>query len=149
MRNRFLPAVAVAISLLFAAGGLAACDDDAGDSGDNGAPPAPRQLQFSDADSGKTASADVGSTIVVALTSNASTGFAWRVHEALPPQLEQVGDVQYVPPGSTQPVAGAAGTEVFTFRAASAGTAELALDYARSADDGAPASTYAVTIEIE
>ena len=148
MESRFILAVVAAIALLFAAAALVACDDDGGDSGGT-TPAAPRELQLSDADSGKTARADVGSTIIVALTSNASTGFAWRVHESLPPQLEQVGDVRYVPPGSTEPVTGAAGTEVFTFKASSTGTAELALDYVRSFEDGDPASTYSVTIEIE
>ncbi|HET6614444.1 MAG TPA: protease inhibitor I42 family protein, partial [Dehalococcoidia bacterium] len=114
MAGRFTVWVFAAIALMFAAAALVACDDDGGDSG-NTTPSAPRDLRLSDADSGTTARADAGSTIIVALTSNASSGFAWRVHDALPAQLEQVGEALYVPPGSTEPVVGAAGTEVFTF----------------------------------
>jgi len=144
---RFVTGIGLAIALLGVAAALVACGDD--DSGGGSTPPTPRELQLSDADSGATVRADAGSTIIVALTSNRSTGYAWQVRDPLPQQLTQSGDVRYVPPGSTEPVAGAPGTEVFTFRAASAGTAELTLDYVRSFEDGEPASTFAVTIDIK
>lgn len=148
MQTRFMATIGLAIVLLFAATAVAACEGDGDDGGDD-TPRAPRELQLSDADSGKTVTADVGSTIIIALTSNPSTGYAWQVREPLPEQLAQSGDVRYVPPGSTSPVVGAPGTEVFTFRATAAGSAELTLDYARSFEDGEPASVYTLTIEIE
>jgi inhibitor of cysteine peptidase len=146
---RFVTGIGLAIMLLFVAAVMVACSDDGDGNGGSTTPAAPGELQLSDADSGKTFSADAGSTIIVALTSNASTGYAWHVRDPLPSQLTQSGEARYVPPGSTEPVVGAPGTEVFTFRAISAGTAELTLDYVRSFEDGDPASTYAVTIEIK
>jgi inhibitor of cysteine peptidase len=143
----------------------AACGDD----GDNGAgtptaratapvtaaPAAtvsahPKEVQLTDADAGKSVKLANGGKLIVALVSNPSTGFRWAVAEPAPVQLRLEGEPAYVAPGSTTPAVGAAGTEVFTFAAVSAGTATLTLNYARSFEpDVAPEKTFSITVDIK
>ena len=55
-----------------------------------------------------------------------------------------------MPPGSTAPVVGAPGTEVFTFRAVQAGRFDLLLEYRRSFEPNEPpARTFRVTVAID
>jgi inhibitor of cysteine peptidase len=119
----------------------AACGD--GDSG------YPDQVQLTDADDGSTVKLALGGELIVALASNITTGFSWSVGDQSAPQLELKGEPRYVPPGSTTPVVGAAGTQVFTFEAKSTGTAKLVLEYKRPFEPGvAPEKTFSVTVEI-
>ncbi|MPZ50554.1 MAG: hypothetical protein GEU75_14865 [Dehalococcoidia bacterium] len=65
----------------------------------------------------------------------------------LPPPIE--GD--HAPgAGRTQPVLGAPGTEVFTFKATEAGTIQLVLEYRRSFEPEVPPSkTFRITAEVK
>jgi predicted secreted protein len=124
-------------------------DDDDGGADDNGGGAA-AEVQVTDADDGATVQVALNGTLIVALTSNPSTGFAWHVEDPSPAQLRLEGEPAYVPPGSTTtPVVGAAGTEVFTFTAVEAGTAELVLVYERSFETVPPERTYTLTVEVE
>lgn len=124
---------------------LAACGDDDGDDASG----FPDEVQLSDADHGSTVQLATGGQLIVALESNPSTGFSWSVGEDSDAFLEPQGEPRYVPPGSTTPVAGAPGTEVFTFEAVDEGTARLVLEYRRSFEpDVAPERTFSVTVEI-
>ena len=110
----------------------------------------PKEVQLTDADAGKSVKLANGGKLIVALVSNPSTGFRWAVAEPSPVQLRLEGEPKYVPPGSTTPVVGAAGTEVFTFTAVSAGTASLTLNYARSFEPAvAPEKTFIITVDIK
>lgn len=111
---------------------------------------APSEVQLADRDNGGTVRLASGGTLIVALASNPSTGYAWAVSESSGPGLTLSGEPQYVPPGSTGPVVGAAGTEVFRFVATGVGTQELVLEYRRSFEPGRPpASTFSVTVQVE
>ena len=111
--------------------------------------PFPAEMQLADADNGKTVQLANGGTLIVALPSNPTTGFSWSVAESSGAQLELQGEPAYVPAGSTSPVVGAGGTEVFTFAAVDDGTAMLTLVYRRPFEPGvAPAQTFTVTVEI-
>ena len=125
---------------------VAACgDDDDDDDGD-----APDEVQLTQDDDGKTVTVALDGTLIVALTSNPSTGYSWAVVADEPTNLELDGEPTYVPPGSTTPVVGAAGTEVFTFKAIKAGTSKLSMAYSRSFESGvAPEETFEVTVVVK
>jgi inhibitor of cysteine peptidase len=155
MATRLLT-IGLATLLVFAAGLSFACGDDDDDepaaptstAGPTGGT-APDEVQLTDADNGSTVQLANGGTLIVALPSNITTGFSWSVSESSSPQLELQGEPQYVPAGSTTPVVGAGGTEVFTFKAAGTGTATLTLEYRRPFEPGVPPEqTFSVTVEI-
>ncbi len=138
----------VALILVGASATGAACGDDDDDDEIDGT--VPIEVQLTKADDGKTVEVQPGGTLIVALPSNPSTGFSWSVTAPEPGNVELVGEPTYVPPGSTSPVVGAAGTQVFTFRPFEAGTDTLTMGYARSFEPGvAPAETFSVTITVK
>lgn len=131
--------------LLAASLSTAACGDDDDDGGD-----APTEVQLTKADDGKTVTVALNGTVIVALASNPSTGYSWAVVATEPANLELEGEPTYVPPGSTTPVVGAAGTEVFTFKAIKTGTSKLSMAYSRSFETGVePEETFKVTVKVE
>jgi inhibitor of cysteine peptidase len=111
---------------------------------------APQEVQLADADDGKTVQLALNGTLIVVLTSNPSTGFSWSVTSPESEGLEMQGDPRFVPPGSTTPVTGAPGTEVFTFKATRKGFSRLTLTYARSFEPGAEGErTFSVSVGIQ
>lgn len=139
-----------AVILGVALAAAVACDDDE-DGAPAGTPDAyPEEVQFTDSDNGASVKLRSGGKLVISLESNPSTGFAWVIAEPTPAALESQGDPEYLPPGGATPAVGAAGTEVFTFKAASAATAELTLEYRRGFEPEVPAEkTFSVTVEIQ
>lgn len=136
-RTVVLMAAATALALF-----LSACGDDDDD--------AAAEVQLTQADSGKTVSLARGGTLIVALTSNPSTGYAWSVVSPEPKNLELDGEPKFVPPGSTSPVVGAAGTQVFTFKAVATGKSTLRMEYRRSFEPNEPAQgTFTVEVEVK
>ncbi len=126
----------------------AACGDDDDDGGGNGG--APSEVQLTGDDNGKTVSVAKDGTVIIALVSNPSTGFSWAVISDEPDNLELEGEPKFVPPGSTTPVVGAPGTEVFTFKAVETGTSKLSMGYARSWEQGVqPEQTFEITVVVE
>lgn len=83
-------------------------------------------------DSGSTLVLQTGEEFTVQLESNPSTGYAWTLDGALPANVEQVGEPEYVAPGMD--AVGAAGMDLWKFRATEAGTGEVYLRYWRSFD---------------
>jgi len=118
----------------------------------------PSEVHLTDADNGSTVKLGRGGTLIISLESNPSTGYSWSFAGLAGPELELVGEPQYVPPTSTAtPVVGAAGTQVFTFRATGTGMppagtpaiVQLALDYKRGFEpDATPAQAFRITVEI-
>lgn len=151
--NRLLAFVGMSSVTLSAALGAACGDDDNDGNGDNGEPtvtstPAPSEVQLTEPDDGSTVTLAVGGTLIVALASNPSTGFAWAIVPPEPEFLELDGAPKFVPAGSTSPVPGAGGTEVFTLKATGAGTSTLTMEYNRSTNPpGEPEETFSVTVE--
>jgi inhibitor of cysteine peptidase len=110
----------------------------------------PKEVQLTDSDNGSTVRLAKGGQLIVALQSNPSTGFSWYVGERAGPELELVGEPRFVPAGSTTPVVGAPGTQVFTFKASGAGTVQMVLEYKRSFEPNVPpAKTFSLTVEIK
>lgn len=138
----FPAAVAALLAISVSA---AACGDDDDDDGD-----APDEVQLTQDDDGKTVTVALDGTLIVALTSNPSTGYSWAVVADEPTNLELEGEPTYVPPGSTTPVVGAAGTEVFTFKAIKTGSSKLSMAYSRSFESGVePEETFEVTVVVK
>jgi predicted secreted protein len=133
---------AVTLLLAFSLTGACAGDDD-------GDVAYPDEVQLTESDRSATVRLALGGELIVALASNITTGFGWSVSEATGPELELQGEPRYVPPGSTTPVVGAAGTQVFRFEAKQAGTALLVLEYKRPFEPGIPPQqSFSVTVEI-
>lgn len=118
----------------------------------------PREVQLADADNGKTVRLARGGTVIVALQSNPSTGFSWYVGETAGPELALHGEPTFVPPGSTSPVVGAAGTQVFTFVTTDIGmpppgtpaVVQVVLEYKRGFEPNTPPEkTFKFTVEID
>jgi predicted secreted protein len=109
----------------------------------------PREAQLSDGDDGETVELARGGKLIIALTSNPSTGFGWYVGEGAGRGLELLGEPRFVPAGSTGPVVGAPGTQVFSFEATERGASQMVLEYRRSFEPTVPAEkTFHVTVEV-
>lgn len=143
------PLASLAIALLVAASIVGVGCSDQDNDGDTEGTPAPAEVQLTQDDDGATVTLAANGTLIVALPANRSTGFSWAIVSPEPEHLELDGAPAYVPPGSTSPVPGAAGTEVFTLKATGAGVSELAMEYRRM--DGPPGDEpedqFTVTVE--
>jgi inhibitor of cysteine peptidase len=144
-RISWLPGL-VAMGLIALSAG---CGDDDDENGGNGGGDVPAEVQVTDADDGGSFEVAVDGTVIVALPSNPSTGYSWAIVAPEPANLELEGEPKFVPAGSTTPVVGAPGTEVFTLKATSTGTSILSMAYSRSFEPGAtPEKTFTVTVEV-
>lgn len=104
--------------------------------------------RLTEAADGSTVTLAVGDELVVALESNASTGYAWQVVTPVPEVLEQAGEARYLAP-EDQDVVGAPGTEELTFDVVATGSGTLELVYVRSWEEPAePAATFTVTVDV-
>lgn len=101
--------------------------DDGGSS--KGTPATPSEVKVTDKQDGQDVRLAKGGNLIVTLDSNRTTGFAWKVADAAAPVLVGQGDSTYNAPSGPP---GTGGTEIYTFTAASAGTATLRLTYQRS-----------------
>jgi len=108
----------------------------------------PNEVQVDETSNGGVVKVARGGVLIVALASNPSTGFSWRLDELSSAGVDII-ETRYVPPGSTAPVLGAPGTEVITFKASEDGTAQIVLEYRRGFEPGRPAErTFRLTVEI-
>lgn len=108
----------------------------------------PGPIVLSEKDAGRAIEIVAGQQLSVRLPSNRTTGFGWLVAD--PGVLKQSGESNYeasqTPPG----LVGAGGTETFTFKADTAGSGRLALEYRRQWEKGVPAErTWDVTITVK
>jgi inhibitor of cysteine peptidase len=103
--------------------------------------------RLSDGDSGKTVELAVGTTLVVDLEENASTGYSWALQGSVPGALEAAGDEQQA--AADTGAVGAAGRHVFTYKATKAGEGKLTLVYARPWESMQPAKTFTVDVVVK
>jgi len=113
----------------------------------------PQEVFLTDSDSGRTLDLCVGDTIVVALTTNGTTGFDWYPrHGAGDVQiLAEKGDRYESEPDLDgtrrfRPVAGREGTHYFAYRVIGPGICGIALEYKRSWEKKDPAKLFEVMI---
>lgn len=79
--------------------------------------------------SGRTVTVPVGTTILVELPSNPSTGFTWEITRPPDPAVLRLVSHRFQPEWS--PAIGAGGTDLWYFRAVGAGTTTVRMRYAR------------------
>ena len=95
------------------------------------------------------AEANAGDSIIVTLCSNPSTGFQWSETAQISDEtvLRQINH-EFVPPEKDVP--GAAGHEVWTFKALRAGTSIVSMEYGRPWEGGEKGEwTFIATITVE
>lgn len=144
-RRRAVPRLAIAAAFVLLAGVVLAAYLVSQEEGEG-----PAEVEVTERDNGSTVALSRDDSLVVALVSNPSTGFSWHVKDGSDAGLILVDGPRYVPPGSTGPVVGAAGTEVFTFEASKTGTTELVLEYRRVFEPTVPAAqTFRITVTVE
>jgi predicted secreted protein len=108
----------------------------------------PPRVVVSDADSGREVELAVGQELVVRLTGSRATGLSWARPKAEDGVLEPSGEPEYVP-NTGMGVVGAAGVEIFRFKAARAGRQRLAFDYRRPLlRDQPPAKTVSFEVSV-
>ncbi|MBM3132856.1 MAG: hypothetical protein FJZ95_07495 [Chloroflexi bacterium] len=92
----------------------------------------------------------IGTTIVVLLESNATTGFGWALEGNSDEKVLQFVESRYEePPASEPPIVGAGGHEVWTFKALAQGRSTISLEYERPWEkDVEPAGTFYLTVVV-
>jgi predicted secreted protein len=109
--------------------------------------PAAGPARLSDGDSGKTVELAVGSTLVVDLEENVTTGFSWAVKGEAPAVLKSMSDEQKA--AETTGVVGAAGRHTWEYQATKVGEGTLTLVYARPWESVQPAKTFTVDVVVK
>lgn len=97
-------------------------------SGNHESPPAKPPIKLTALNHGKTIVAAVGEKIIVTLSGNATTGFAWSLAKLDGQSVKQTGKAEYVPDDAKGKV-GVGGKYTFTFEAAKAGKTALNFEY--------------------
>lgn len=130
MRKYFLSAAAAAISVTIITGCMQAGSREA--------------KKVIEKDSGKTIEMRVGSSILVDLPGNPTTGYMWEVSSMDRAILQKIGDHKF---STNSNVIGAPGKVSMRFRVIGTGRTELVLAYRRSWEKNvAPAKTFSVKI---
>jgi len=98
--------------------------------------------------SGKEVEISIGESLVVTLPSNTSTGYSWTLAENSDEGVLQEVEHEYI---ATQTnLVGAAGKELWTFKALQDGTSTIRLEYIRPWEAGAlPAETFTLTVVVD
>jgi inhibitor of cysteine peptidase len=97
--------------------------------------------------SGKEVEISIGESLVVTLPSNASTGYSWKLAENSDEGVLQEVGHEYI---ATQTnLVGAAGKELWTFKALQDGTSTIHMEYIRPWEAGTPpAETFSLTVVV-
>jgi predicted secreted protein len=103
-----------------------------------------------DASTAATASVDapIGSAVVLTVCSNASTGYIWTAASSSDPAVAVPGE--WVSVAASEPMPGAAGSQVLTIAADSAGTAVISASYDRPWEGGEKGAwTLELTVNVQ
>src|SRR5450759_5519186 len=104
-------------------------------------------VTLGEGDNGKTVTMSAGTSVLLQLPGNPSTGYDWEVTIGNPSVLAQSGMPQFPP---SRRALGAGGTYNFWFQPKTAGRTDLTLVYRRSWEtDIAPLKTYKITIAVQ
>jgi len=118
---------------------LAAC-------GGGGGGGAPADLELTAADAGKTVSVEQGQAVVVALDSNASTGYRWNLVEKPDEAVLGLASSEYTQTGEAL---GSPGVETWRFEATGAGKTSLRLAYFRPFDPQDVQGEFELRVEVK
>lgn len=102
-------------------------------------------VRFGEDASGQEASLRAGEAFEIQLAENRTTGFHWAIEKGGEPVCELVNESFDAPPGPP----GRAGTHLWQFRAARAGTADFLLHYRRPWESGIkPARVFHLRVRV-
>lgn len=105
---------------------------------------------LTEADNGKTVSANFGEVVVVELNGNVTTGYSWTTNAFNAAVLKLQGDPEYVSPTQAPTRVGAGGKFIFRFGAIAAGTSTVHLVYRRPWETGiAPAQEFKASVVVK
>ena len=146
-------ALVLAIGLVITAAvlmGAGACGEASGNTAQS---PAAKQTVSADTSyDGKEVYVAAGGSVVVTLESNPSTGYQWRLADLTHAVVEKA-DQEFTAleaANNGEPLVGAGGKEVWTFRALDKGKSTISLEYRRPWEkDADPAETFSLTIVVE
>jgi predicted secreted protein len=108
----------------------------------------PAEVQLTEADNGRQVQLARDGQLIIALASNPSTGYGWTLLGEAPAFIRLDGEPRFLPAGSTLPLPGAPGTQVFTFVAAAEGSGKLGLGYLRPFESLPPLRTFTVDVKV-
>jgi len=111
------------------------------------AAPAPTMIPIREfTDSSTPIDVTVGEEFSIALDSNPTTGYSWRLAGKLDEGVVQLVGAKFQPPET--PLKGAGGTRFYTFRAAGPGETTISLEYVRPWEKKPPVrkESFAVTV---
>ncbi|MDY6794971.1 MAG: protease inhibitor I42 family protein [Actinomycetota bacterium] len=89
-------------------------------------------------DSAETIEVKVGDEFVIALDSNATTGYAWQLTENLDEDVVELVSSEYVMDEEAEEMVGAGGVEEWTFKATGEGSTTISLEYVRPWEEEEP-----------
>ena len=114
------------------------------------AAPAPKTVEMTRDDDGKSVTVRPGDTIQIKLKSNRTTGYSWAMTGKLDEKvLKSEGD-EYKVDEHPAGMVGVGGSDVWTFKALAAGKTEIVLGYARPWEkDKEPAQAFKLTVVVD
>jgi inhibitor of cysteine peptidase len=109
---------------------------------------APKPMQVTDADNGKTVAVALGKTFDAVLKGNASTGFQWKVAKIEGDAVQEIGKADYILDPNPKRMAGIGGRYVLHFKATKAAKTKIRLIYVRPWEKNTPpAKTFEAVID--
>ena len=110
-------------------------------------PTAPKQVNLSEKDAGRTVQLPVGGTLEVVLAGNPTTGYLWEVAGGDTTVIQQAGEAQFKPDTSAL---GSPGKVTLRFTGVAAGQTVLKLIYYRPFEKNVPPEkTFEVTVVVK
>jgi len=104
-------------------------------------------MTLTDQDNGKTIELKKGATLIMQLSSNASTGYRWSAPSST--SVLKLIKSDYKEQNQRTPIAGAPGVQTFEWQAAGPGTATLQLEYRRAWEKNvSPAKVFSITLRV-
>jgi inhibitor of cysteine peptidase len=103
-------------------------------------------LVLTEQDNGKTVMATVGSSLMVQLKGNPTTGYVWALTSTNGDSVSITGDWSYTPDSGG--LVGGGGVFDLPMQAVRVGVTTLSFNYARPSDPQNPAQIYSVTINV-
>jgi inhibitor of cysteine peptidase len=147
--NRRTAAIATVSLLLLAALVTAGCSSSssAGGSSTGAAKPVAKTIELTAGDNGSTVDAAVGSTLVVKLSANPTTGYTWSTDGDLPPMVSQEGTATYE---ASSTAIGSGGISTMKYNVVKVGDGDLKLKYWRTFESTVPpVATFQVTLKVK
>jgi len=108
------------------------------------------EVQLSDKDNGKTVKVAAGSTVILTLESNPTTGFSWTKADKVDKDILKLERNDYMQGPNPNGLVGVGGTTVIIYRALKPGKAKIDLTYMQPWEPDSKFNTdYSVTVEVE